>query len=209
MEIVWEPKEIENKSMRIIEEFIGGYDFPAIEKDVVKRVIHTTGDPNMASSIHFHPRAAGAGVAALRTGAGIFTDVNMLKSGVNARRLEQLGGNICCAIAEPEIAEKARELGITRAAAAMRRQGERLNGSIIAVGNAPTALFELLDLIAKGAVRPVLIVGTPVGFVGAVESKERLMQQDQVPYITIRGTRGGSPIAASIINALMYYKGAL
>jgi precorrin-8X/cobalt-precorrin-8 methylmutase len=207
VEIIWKPKEIENKSMQIIDGFISGYHFSEIERDVVKRVIHTTGDPNIVNNIHFHPEAAETGIKALTGGANIFTDVNMLKAGVNSRKLEQYGGNIFCTIAESETAESAQNWGITRAAAAMRLHGEKLSDSIVAIGNAPTALFEVLDLIEKGIARPALIVGTPVGFVGAVESKELLMQKNIVPYITIRGTRGGSPIAASIINALMYFKG--
>ena len=207
MEIIWNPREIEDKSMQIIDEYLVGYSFTPVEKDVVKRIIHTTGDPAILSSVLFHPDATRDGIKALRGGANIFTDVNMLKAGINARTLNEFGGEIFCGVAELETIEAARDWGITRSAAAMRLYGKRLNGSVIAIGNAPTALFEVLDLIEKGIAMPALIVGTPVGFVGAMESKELMIEKNLVPYITVRGTRGGSPIAACIVNALMYFKG--
>ncbi len=206
MEIIWNPKEIEDKSMGIIEEYIKGHNFTNVERDVVKRVIHTTGDPSIMSNIQFHPDSTIVGVKAIKEGANVFTDVNMLKAGINAKTLNSFGGNIFCGVADEETIEAAQDWGITRSAAAMRLFGTRLNGSIIAIGNAPTALFEVLDLIEKGIAKPALLVGTPVGFVGAMESKELMIEKNIVPYITVRGTRGGSPIAACMVNALMYFK---
>ena len=207
MEIIWNPKEIEVKSMAIVDEYLTGYTFTSAEKDVVKRIIHTTGDPEILSSVLFHPHAARDGIKALRGGANVFTDVNMLKAGINAKTLNGFGGEIFCGVAEEEVVQFAKDEGITRSAAAMRIYGKRLNGAVIAIGNAPTALFEVLDLIEKGIAKPALIVGTPVGFVGAKESKELMIEKNPVPYITVIGTRGGSPIAACIVNALMYFRG--
>lgn len=207
MDIIWDPYEIEKKSMEIIESHLADYSWTPLEKAIVKRVIHTTGDPHLGTALRFHPDAALCGLQALRAGRNLYTDVNMLKTGVNQSQLEKRGGQVYCAINQPRVAEEAKNLGITRAAAAMRMFGEQLDGCVVAVGNAPTALFAILDIIEQRVARPALIVGTPVGFVGAAESKELLMQQRPVPYISLPGTRGGSPVAVSIINALLYYEG--
>lgn len=207
MEIIWNPQEIEKRSMEIIETHLLGCSWSPLEKAIVKRVIHTTGDPDIAKALRFHPDAARVGFNALREGRNLFTDVNMLKSGVNKSRLEKSGGQVYCSISHPQVVEEAKKLSITRAAAAMRLFGEQLDGCVVAIGNAPTALFEIMNLIEKGIARPALIVGTPVGFVGAAESKEMLVQNNAVPYISLLGTRGGSPIAVSIINALLYFEG--
>lgn len=208
MNIIWNPREIENRSMEIIESYLDGYEFGPVEKQIVKRVIHTTGDPDIVKYLRFHPRAIEAGLSALEGGAHVFTDVNMLKSGINAARLESYGGQVLCSISEPATIANSKAWEITRAAAAMRQFGPRLNGAIVAIGNAPTALFEVLDLVEQGICRPALVVGTPVGFVGAAESKEMLVGQDLIPYISLLGTRGGSPITVSIVNALLYSEGA-
>jgi len=208
MNIIWNPHEIESRSMEIIETYLEGYEFSPVEKQVVKRVIHTTGDPEIVKLLRFHPQAVEAGLSALYAGAGIFTDVNMLKAGINADRLKAYGGQLWCSISDPETIANSQRWGITRAAAAICQFGSDLNGSIVAIGNAPTALFELLALVNRGICRPALVVGTPVGFVGAAESKQMLVGQDLIPYISLLGTRGGSPIAVSIINALLYSKGA-
>jgi precorrin-8X/cobalt-precorrin-8 methylmutase len=207
MNIIWNPQEIERQSMQIIESYLQGYDFTPSQKAVVKRVIHTTGDPGIIEHIKFHPGATQAGREALRQGKNVFTDVNMLKVGINRKKIHGYGGEIYCAIAEPEIRVAALDWQITRAAASMRLFAKRLDGAVIAIGNAPTALFEVIDMIEKGFARPALIIGTPVGFVGAAESKELLIAKKLVPYITVTGTRGGSPIAVSMINAMLYYEG--
>lgn len=205
MDIIWDPRSIENKSMEIIESFLDAAAFSPREKMVVKRVVHTTGDPQIVELIRFHPQAVEAGIRALSNGASVYTDVNMLKTGINQKKLAAFGGEVFCAIADPVVIQAAEEWGITRAAAAMRLYGSRLDKGVVAIGNAPTALFEVLNLVEQGVCQPALIVGTPVGFVGAAESKEMLVAQDKVPYISLVGTRGGSPIAVSIINALLYH----
>lgn len=206
MNIIWNPQEIERQSMQIIEGYLQGYEFTPIQKAVVKRVIHTTGDPGIIEQIKFHPGAVQAGREALQQGKNVFADVNMLKAGINRRRIHGYGGEIYCSIAEPEIGLAAQDWQITRAAASMRLFAEQLDGAVIAIGNAPTALFEVIDMIEKGSARPALIIGTPVGFVGAAESKALLVAKNLVPYITVTGTRGGSSIAVSMINALLYYE---
>ncbi len=206
MEIIWQPEKIENESMQIIEKFIQGYDYHPLDKDVVKRIIHTTGDPTIVKSIKFSAGAAIDGLKALRKGANVFTDVTMLKAGVNKKKLAVYGGEVICTIGDPKVQEAARDWNITRAASSMRLLGSQLTAAVVAIGNAPTALFELLDLIDRGIACPALIIATPVGFVGAAESKEMLIEKNY-PYITVRGSRGGSPIAAAAINALLYYEG--
>lgn len=205
MDIIWDPSQIEARSMEIIEEFVADRGFSPEEKMVAKRVIHTTGDPDLVQAIRFHPQAVEAGIMALRSGATIYTDVNMLKTGINHKKLAQWGGQVFCAIAEPEVARAAQEWGITRAAAAMRLYGPHLDQAVVAIGNAPTALFEVLNLVRQGICKPALIVGTAVGFVGAAESKQMLVDQDAIPFISLLGTRGGSPIAVSMVNALIYH----
>lgn len=205
MEIIWNPRAIETRSMEIIESFLADSLFSPREKMVVKRIIHTTGDPQIVELIKFHPQAVDAGIRALSNGAAVYTDVNMLKTGINQKKLAESSGEVFCAIADPAVAQAAQEWAITRAAAAMRLYGPRLDKAVVAIGNAPTALFEVLDLVEQGVCRPALIVGTPVGFVGAAESKELLVAQDVIPSISLVGTRGGSPIAVSIINALLYH----
>ena len=204
MQIIWKPGDIETRSMEIIEQYVAAFELLPMEKAIIKRVIHTTGDPALVSDICIHPSACEVGRQAIAKGCSVFTDVNMTKVGINQARLAEYGGSLHCAIANADVAIKASEWGITRAAAAMRLWGGELDQAIIAIGNAPTALFELLDLIEKGVAYPSLIIGTPVGFVGAAESKEQLMRESSVPYISVRGTRGGSPIAATIVNALLY-----
>jgi len=209
MDINWNPHQIEAESMAIIEPYLQDYHFTSAEKAVVKRVIHSTGDPQIITQIGLHPAACQTGITALRKGAAIFTDVNMLMAGINKPRLAVYGGSISCAIAEAQVQEAAADWKITRAAAAMRLWGSRLNDSIVAIGNAPTALFELLNLIEKNITHPALIIGTPVGFVGATESKELMIQKNLLPYMTLRGTRGGSTVAAAMVNALLYFEGEI
>lgn len=202
-EIIVNPYKIESTSMDIIETLLPPLDVTPEEKKIVKRVVHTTGDPEFAKLLRFHPKAVESGLAALKKGCHIYSDVTMIKAGVNKRKLSALGGDIECLIATDEIKAEAAKLGITRAMLSMRKLGKKLDGNIVAVGNAPTALFELRDMIERGEVKPALVVGVPVGFVGAAESKEVFAKLD-TPYIVNVGTRGGSTIAVSIINALIY-----
>lgn len=204
MEFLTDPKGIEDKSMEIIEGFLAGISATEAEKKIIKRVIHTTGDPEVASDIVIHPEAISAGLAALRGGASVVTDVTMVQAGINKQKLRSFGGKVHCLIHDDETVREAQRLGVTRAMVATRRQAGQMDKNVVAIGNAPTALFELLRLIEAGETRPALIVGVPVGFVGARESKELLLEQREVPFITLRGNKGGSNVAAAIVNALLY-----
>ncbi len=175
--------------------------FSEDEGEVVRRVVHAMGNPSVAALMRFHPEAVAAGVAALRRGALIFTDVQMVRIGINKGALRELGGKAVCLIRHPSVRRIAREEGLTRALVAVRFSQELWRGQIVAVGNAPTALREVLRLSSKG-IRPALIIGTPVGFVGAAEAKALLASQD-VPYITLLGNQGGSTAAAAVVNALL------
>ncbi len=206
MDIIWDPQEIEKESMAIIEKYLQGNKYCPAEKAVVKRMVHAAGDPGIMEYIRFHPDGCRLGLEAISRGAPIFTDVRMLQVAIKQKEIEARGGQVNCAIDEQAVAESAQKWGITRSAAAMRLWGEQLNHSIVAIGNAPTALFEVLDLAYKGIAQPALIVGMPVGFVGAAEAKDCLLKQNRIPYITIAGTRGGSPLAAAALNALISYR---
>lgn len=203
MDIIWDPREIEKKSMAIIEETLPELALlPVKEREIIKRVVHTTGDPGCAGMVSISPGAVEAGIGAIRNGCGIFTDVNMVRTGLIVRCMEEFGVKAHCLITDPEVVELARREGITRAMAAMKKGAPLAQNGIVAIGNAPTALFTLITMIDRGEVKPALVVGTPVGFVGAAESKDALTQAG-VPYITLPGTRGGSTIAAAIVNALL------
>lgn len=204
MQFITDPRAIEDRSMEIIAPYLDGLGLSTEEVKVYSRVIHAAGDPDYANHIRMHPAAVSAGLVALKQGAHIFTDVEMVRTGINKSRLASFGGQVHCQIADETIANMAKRDGITRSMAAMRSFGGQMQDSIVAIGNAPTALFELLDMMQKTTLRPALIVGVPVGFVGACESKELLVEQSPVPYITVKGNKGGSPIAASIVNALLY-----
>lgn len=196
------PHEIEVRSMAIIDELLPAGEWTPRERAVVKRLVHTSGDPSLASAVRFHPRAVEAGVAALRGGAYVFTDTHMVRIGVNQGRVTALGGSVECLISDEAIAAEAQRTGRTRAACALRAFGPRLDGAVVALGNAPTALREVLALAAEGVARPALVIGMPVGFVDAAESKDALMASDLV-WLAIEGTRGGSPLAAATVNALL------
>jgi precorrin-8X/cobalt-precorrin-8 methylmutase len=202
MDYITDPVLIEQKSMEIIRGLLKDTVLTAQEEAVIFRVVHTTGDPNYAALVKMHPEAISIGIQTLAGGCSVFTDIKMVKSGINARKIETLGGEVKCAIDVPEVIELAQTKGITRAMAAMLHFKEDLNGNIVAIGNAPTALYQLLQLVDSEGIKPALIVGTPVGFVGASESKELLMQSG-IPYITVRGNKGGSTVAAAIVNALL------
>jgi len=191
-----EGREIERKSFSIIERRLS--HLPEPERQVVKRVVHATGDFSFSRQVVFHLDAIEAGVRAVRGGCDVVTDVKMVACGVLAERLARYGGEVRCFISSPEVVEYARRHGITRARAAVRLHGEEIEGSIFAVGNAPTALFELID----AGIRPRMIVAACVGFVGAAEAKERVLRYG-VPSIVVRGRRGGSNIAAAITNAII------
>lgn len=199
--IIVNPEEIEAESFRIIDREVGPHQFDEQQWPVVRRIIHTTADFDFAQTTHFSFRAVDKGLAALRGGAKILCDTNMVLAGVNKTRLAKLGGEICCYVADSEVAAQAKEAGVTRSIMALRK-GVAEGCNLFLIGNAPTALFELLKLAKAGEVSPALVVGVPVGFVGAAESKEALYHSD-LSHICCRGRKGGSAIAATILNALM------
>jgi len=203
-DFIQQPMAIEKRSMELIAPALAGLGLDAQQEKVYARLIHASGDVDYAPLIHCAPTAIAAGLAALRGGCDIFTDVEMVRTGINKRKLASFGGEVHCLIADAQVAAAAKAAGTTRSLMAMRTFGERLTGSIVAIGNAPTALYEVLRLVAEAQVRPALIVGIPVGFVGAADAKAALAAQTTVPYITVEGTKGGSPIAAAAVNALMY-----
>lgn len=204
MHFITDPMSIETKSMEIIRPYLKDYTLSKEQEKVYSRIIHASGDPEYAKVISIHPQAIEAGCSALRAGKDIFCDVEMVRTGINKKILSTLGGSTHCLIGDDSIAIEAKKQGVTRSMMAMRSFGRRMDGSIIAIGNAPTALFEVLRLIEETGLCPALIIGVPVGFVGASESKELLVQSSPVPYITVKGNKGGSPIAASATNALLY-----
>ena len=204
MDFIKQPMDIENKSMEIIAPHLAGLNLSEAETKVYSRMIHASGDVDYAQVIRLHPKAIEATQEALKRGANIYTDVEMVRTGINKKAFGRYGGKIECRVADPAIAETAKREGITRSMAAMRAFGKELAGSIIAIGNAPTALFEVLRLAEKENILPAVIIGIPVGFVGAADSKKLLAENTLVPYVTVEGTKGGSPIAASVVNAIMY-----
>jgi len=190
------PSEIEARSFEIITEELGERTFPEKEAPIVKRVIHTTADFEYADSLVFSPGAVDKALEALKNGACIVTDTNMGKSGINKRALASLGGEVYCFIAAAS--------ETTRAVASMDKAAEMGKDCIFAVGNAPTALVRLYELIQEGKIHPKLIIGVPVGFVNVVPSKELIISLPDTPYIVARGRKGGSNVAAAICNALIY-----
>ncbi len=203
MNQIMKPTDIEKKSFEIITEELGACTFPEGQSEVVKRVIHTTADFDYAENLCFSADAISAAKAAFSQGATIVTDTTMALSGINKNILAELGGTVRCFMAEPEVAAEAKARGITRAAVSMEYASKLPGNVIFAVGNAPTALIRLHELIEAGACKPALVVGVPVGFVNVVESKE-LFIGGSTPYIIARGRKGGSNVAAAIINALQY-----
>ncbi|MCI9006913.1 MAG: precorrin-8X methylmutase [Lachnospiraceae bacterium] len=204
IEIV-KPEEIEKRSMEIITKELNGRTWPEPEFSIVKRCIHTSADFEYADSLCFSEQAARLGVEALRRGAVIVTDTKMAWSGINKKKLAQYGGEAYCFMSDEDVAEEAKERECTRAAICMERGAALGREVIFAVGNAPTALIRLYELIREGQVCPALIIGAPVGFVNVVEAKELIMTAG-VPYIVPRGRKGGSNIAATICNAMLYAK---
>lgn len=197
------PHEIEKRSFEIITEELNGRTFPEDQELVVKRCIHTSADFDYADNLCFSEHAVAKGIEAIREGACIVTDTQMARSGINKKVLARNGGEALCFMSDEDVAARAKETGSTRAAACMEKAAELDKKLIIAVGNAPTALVRLYELIGEGKIKPALIIGVPVGFVNVVQSKELIMQTN-IPYIVARGRKGGSNIAACICNALLY-----
>lgn len=193
---------ISKESFRIVREGADLTAFTPEEAQVAVRMIHTAGDLDLPRHIVFHPGLVSAARGALRGGAPIFVDANMVKSGITRRRLPA-DNEVHCFLRDQRAAVLAAEWGTTRSAAAVSLWGDDLEGAVVAIGNAPTALFHLLEVIADGGPRPAAIIGVPVGFVGSAESKQALADSDfGVPWLVVHGYRGGSALAASAINAL-------
>lgn len=203
------PEDIERTSMEIISRELAerGIVLPEEHAVVVKRVIHTTADFDFAQNLCFTPGAVSSGMAALRNGAAVITDTNMAKAGISKPALTKLGGQIFCFMADEDVSQTAKERGVTRAVAAMEKAARQYPNAVFAIGNAPTALLRVAELIQSGLLHPALIVGVPVGFVNVVESKERALAvclENGVPAILAMGRKGGSTVAAAIYNALLY-----
>lgn len=202
MSYIKNPMDIENRSFQIIGEEMGEHNFSDEELKIVKRVIHTTADFEYKTLIDISPKAIEGAKEVLKRGAKIYTDTNMALSGINKMALKKLDCNVICYVNEDRVHKEAKEREITRSMAAVEMAAKE-NVDIFVFGNAPTALFKLKELIKEGKANPKLIIGVPVGFVGAAESKENL-EELNIPYITINGRKGGSTVAAAIVNALMY-----
>ncbi|MGL5415942.1 MAG: precorrin-8X methylmutase [Clostridium sp.] len=202
MSYIKNPMDIENRSFQIIGEEMGEHNFSEDELKIIKRVIHTTADFEYKNLVDISPKAIEAGKEALKRGAKIYTDTNMALSGINKMALKKLNSNVICYVNEDRVHKEAKEREITRSMAAVEMAAKE-DVDIFVFGNAPTALFKLKELIKEGKANPKLIIGVPVGFVGAAESKEKL-EELNIPYITINGRKGGSTVAAAIVNALMY-----
>ena len=196
-------QSIEDESMRIIEDEIGTHPYNEQEWPIVRRVIHSTADFDFArdNKIIFHKDAVQSALAGLKNGCSIIVDVNGIIGLMNKQNPKDFGNNVVCNISEPSLMEEAKKQGKTRAEMSMRVAKEDMDGGIVVVGNAPTALLEVMKMIREGITKPALVIGIPVGFVSAVESKEELAQMD-IPFITNQGRKGGSPCASAIVNAL-------
>ncbi len=201
------PTEIEKRSFEIITEELKarGEENKILPENelVVKRVIHTTADFEYVENLCISKDAVAKGIAAIKNGACIVTDTQMAKSGINKKKLAQFGGEVFCFMSDEDVAQKAKEDGTTRATVCMEKAASLNRPLIFAVGNAPTALVKLYEMIEEGRLRPELIIGVPVGFVNVVEAKELILQTD-IPYIVARGRKGGSNVAAAICNAMLY-----
>lgn len=209
------PAEIEKRSFEIITEELGEKNFAPGTEPIVKRCIHTSADFDYADNLVFSENVVDQAVRAIRKGASIVTDTQMAKAGINKKKLAEYGGQVYCFMSDEDVAEAARRNGTTRAAASMDKAAklyhksaagdpENSPGLIFAIGNAPTALVRLYELIQEGSLQPELVIAVPVGFVNVVQSKEMILGLENTPYIVARGRKGGSNIAACICNALLY-----
>ena len=198
------PMDIERRSFEIITELLGNRKLDAENELVIKRAIHTTADFDYADNLVFSPHAVKKGIEALRNGCDIVTDTQMAKAGINKTILASLGGEVHCFMADADVAEAAKQRGVTRALVSMEKAAKLSKPCIFAIGNAPTALVSLERLMEEGTLSPALIIGVPVGFVNVVESKELLIEKALSPYIIARGRKGGSNVAAAICNAMLY-----
>ena len=195
---------IEDASMQMIEDEIGSHQYNEKEWPIVRRIIHSTADFDFAdkNKLIFHKDAIESGMNALKNGCSIVVDVNGVIGGFNKQNPKDFGNKIICNISKPEIMELAKKEGKTRSQVSMRAAISDINGGVVVIGNAPTALIEVIKMVKEGIVKPALIVGIPVGFICAAESKEELSKLDEAPFITNLGRKGGSSSASAIINAI-------
>ncbi|WP_457553750.1 precorrin-8X methylmutase [Desulfobacula sp.] len=196
------PQDIESLSFKIIDKEAGNHEFNRKEWSIVRRMIHTSADFEYMNSICFSGDPIAVGIEAISSGRNIITDTQMARSGIRKKSVERFGGQVSCLINDKEVASKAKGEGTTRARMAVDMSVETLEGGIYAVGNAPTALLRLIELTRSDKIKPALILGFPVGFVNAAESKDLLMETN-IPFITNKGRKGGSNIVASVVNALI------
>ena len=199
------PEEIEKRSFEIITEELKkkGISLPAEQEKITKRVIHTSADFDYADTLVYSKDAVAIAKELIKNGADIVTDTNMALAGINKKALAKLGGQIHCFMADEDVARLAKERGVTRAVASMEKARNIEKPVIFAVGNAPTALIRLYEMIQEGNWHPTFVIGVPVGFVN-VEAAKELIMETEVPYIVNRGRKGGSNVAAAICNALLY-----
>lgn len=197
------PEEIEKRSFEIITKELGDIRLDEDKANIIKRVIHTTADFDYVQSLCFSDEVVAKARKAIKNGASIVTDTRMASVGINAKMLETYGGKVYCFMADEDVASKAKQDGTTRASACMEKALTIDGPLIFAIGNAPTALIKLSELIKEHKITPELVIGVPVGFVNVVESKEIIMEAG-VPYIVAQGRKGGSNVAAAICNALLY-----
>jgi precorrin-8X/cobalt-precorrin-8 methylmutase len=195
------PHEIEDLSFSIIEKEAGPHGFSPAQWRIVSRMIHTSADFGYLQSVRFHPEAISAGIRAIQTGQTIVTDTNMAKAGIRKTDAARFGCRVDCLMQDPEVKKQAAAQGTTRAAAAVDAASDQVKDGIFVVGNAPTALMRIIEQIRAGRTAPALVVGLPVGFVNAAESKQMLTKTN-VAHITNMGRKGGSAVAAAVINAL-------
>ena len=196
-------QEIEDESMQIIENEVGSHSYNEMEWPIVRRIIHSTADFDFAGAnkLLFHKDAISNGINALKNGCHIVADVNGVIGLMNKQNPKDFGNNLICNISDPVLMESAKKAGKTRAQMSMRVAEKEIDGGIVVVGNAPTALLEVMEMVKEGLVNPALVIGIPVGFVSAVESKDELSKTN-IPFITNIGRKGGSPCASAIINAV-------
>lgn len=202
MKIITNPRDIEAKSFQIVDKHLTNVKMPRLQKEVVKRVLHATSDLNYVKDLLFSKGAIPVGLEAIRQGKDIIVDAEMVKAGINKKILKCLGGRVVCLINNKDVIRKSSELKITRAILAMKKSAKLIDKAIVGIGNAPTALFEVCNLVENGKTKPALIVGVPIGFVGAKDAKRKLIAL-KIPYITNRTRKGGSSVACAIINSLL------
>jgi len=202
VEILIDPKEIEAKSFQIVDKHVAGIKLPRHQKEVMKRVLHATSDLNYIEDMLFHPKAVRSALGAIRKGKNVVVDAGMVMAGINKKLLSTFGCKVFCLLNREDVAWQASQLNISRSILAMRKAVKLMEGGIVAIGNAPTALFEVCNMVSKGKASPAVLIGLPVGFVGAKEAKKRLRTL-KIPYITNKSRYGGSSAAAACVNALL------